>query len=123
MNYKQIERVAQLVNELFVEDLQRSLAFYSALGFKVQRSDDHFAVLRWEDSVLFLDQRNMPNRPAHAGMNIRIIVPDVDMYWNKALAAGYPMFQTIDNRYYGLRDFTILDPDGFGIRFGTFINS
>jgi catechol 2,3-dioxygenase-like lactoylglutathione lyase family enzyme len=123
MNYKQIERVAQLVNELFVEDLQRSLAFYSALGFKVERSDDHFAVLRWEDSVLFLDQRNMPNRPAHAGMNIRIIVPDVDMYWNKALAAGYPVFQTIDNRYYGLRDFTILDPDGFGIRFGTFINS
>lgn len=25
----------------------------------------------------------------------------------------------ISDRYYGLRDFTVADPDGFGIRFGT----
>jgi hypothetical protein len=25
----------------------------------------------------------------------------------------------VSDRYYGLRDFTIADPDGFGIRFAT----
>jgi catechol 2,3-dioxygenase-like lactoylglutathione lyase family enzyme len=121
MDYKKAERNTQLINELFVEDLQRSLAFYTAIGFTIERSDDHFAVLSWENSLLFLDQQNIENRPAHAGMNIRIIVHDVDKYWEMALSAGYPVFQVIDNKYYGLRDFTILDPDGFGVRFGTYI--
>lgn len=121
MDYKHLERNTQLINELFVEDLQRSLAFYTALGFLVQRADDHFAVLRWEDSLLFLDQQHLENRPAHAGMNIRILVPDVDNYWDMVQAAGYPVLQAIDNRYYGLRDFTISDLDGFGVRFGTFL--
>lgn len=121
MNYKELERNTQLINELFVEDLQRSLAFYTELGFSVERSDDHFAVLRWDDSLLFLDQQHMESRPAYAGMNIRILVPDVDSYWDKVQAAGYLVLQAIDNRYYGLRDFTISDPDGFGLRFAAFL--
>lgn len=121
MNYKSIERSSQLVNELFVTDLKKSLAFYNTLGFITERADDHFAVLRWEDSLLFLDQRNIEGRASFAGMNIRIIVDNVDAYWDKANAAHYLVFQPIDNRYYGLRDFTILDPDGFGIRFGSYL--
>ena len=121
MDYKNIERSSQLINELFVEDLQRSLHFYTTLGFTISRSDEHFAVLRWEDALLFLDERKMENRPAHAGMNIRIIVPDVDKYWDIIQTLGCTVFQPISDKYYGLRDFTILDPDGFGIRFGTFI--
>jgi catechol 2,3-dioxygenase-like lactoylglutathione lyase family enzyme len=121
MNYKSIERSSQLVNELFVEDLKKSLAFYNTLGFKTERSDDHFAVLRWEDSLLFLDERKMDSRPAHAGMNIRIIVPDVDKYWDMVQTSGLTVFQKISDKYYGLRDFTILDPDGFGVRFGSYL--
>ena len=29
------------------------------------------------------------------------------------------VIKPIADRYYGLRDFTIADPDGFGLRFGT----
>ena len=47
------------------------------------------------------------------------MVPDVDTYWTKINAKGIKVFQEISDRYYGLRDFTILDPDGFGLRFGT----
>jgi catechol 2,3-dioxygenase-like lactoylglutathione lyase family enzyme len=121
MDYKKIERSSQLINELFVEDLQRSLAFYTSLGFTISRSDDHFAVLRWEDSLLFLDARKLNSRSSFAGMNIRIIVHDVDKYWDMVQTLGCTVFQEISDRYYGLRDFTILDPDGFGIRFGSFI--
>ena len=31
---------------------------------------------------------------------------------------GAPVLAPIADREYGLRDFTILDPDGFGVRFG-----
>jgi len=32
---------------------------------------------------------------------------------------GARVIKPIADRYYGLRDFTIADPDGFGLRFGT----
>jgi len=32
---------------------------------------------------------------------------------------GARVIDPIAERYYGLRDFTIADPDGFGIRFAT----
>ena len=47
------------------------------------------------------------------------MVPNVDEYWNRIAGKGIKVFQPIEDRYYGLRDFTILDPDGFGLRFGT----
>jgi uncharacterized glyoxalase superfamily protein PhnB len=47
------------------------------------------------------------------------MVADVDAYWQRASAMNAPILVPIDDREYGLRDFTILDPDGFGIRFGS----
>jgi hypothetical protein len=34
-------------------------------------------------------------------------------------AAGVPVVVPIGDRGYGLRDFTVADPDGFGIRFAS----
>jgi catechol 2,3-dioxygenase-like lactoylglutathione lyase family enzyme len=48
----------QLVVEVMVQNLDRSLAFYTALGFKLERRDGDFAALRWEDREFFLDQRS-----------------------------------------------------------------
>jgi uncharacterized glyoxalase superfamily protein PhnB len=45
------------------------------------------------------------------------MVPNVDDYWTRANEIGTQIIVSIDDRYYGLRDFTIADPDGFGIRF------
>lgn len=111
----------QLVNELFVSDLKRSVDFYTSLGFILQRSEAHFAVLRWDDTFLFLDEKKDIPRNGSVTMNIRIIVPDADSYWNKIQEMGCAVFQSIDDRYYGLRDFIITDPDGFGLRFASFI--
>jgi uncharacterized glyoxalase superfamily protein PhnB len=49
--------------------------------------------------------------------NVRILVPNVDECWQRCVDLGVTVFAPIENRYYGLRDFTVLDPDGFGIRF------
>jgi len=50
---------------------------------------------------------------------VRVMVPDVDRYWRVANEIGATVIVPIADRYYGLRDFTIADPDGFGVRFAT----
>lgn len=101
-----------------VRDLDRSLAFYMALGFVLERRDGGFAALRWEGREFFLDQRSElqpPNGSSRA--NVRILTKDVDALWEAVQKLGVPVESAIEDRYYGLRDFTVLDPDGFGVRF------
>jgi catechol 2,3-dioxygenase-like lactoylglutathione lyase family enzyme len=110
----------QLVVELLVRDLQRSLAFYRALGFDVLQADEKFAVLAWEGHRLFLDQQEgLPDPRPRPTMNVRVMVPDVDQHWRRAGEVGACVVAPIGDRPYGLRDFTIADPDGFGVRFAT----
>jgi catechol 2,3-dioxygenase-like lactoylglutathione lyase family enzyme len=111
----------QLVVELFVRDFEASLAFYTAFGFEVERREEDFAVLRWEGCALFLDASpGQGTRPSQPAGNVRVMVPDVDAYWRKAREMGAPVLGGgIGDRPYGLRDFTVLDPDGFGVRFAS----
>lgn len=115
-----VPATAQLVAEIFVRDMARSRAFYADFGFAVTADRGTFVVLTWEDHQLYLDERrDLPPPPNQPQANIRVMVPDVDRYWARARARGARILAPIADRDYGLRDFTILDPDGFGIRFGT----
>ncbi len=103
-----------------VQDLDRSLPFYTALGFKLERRDGGFASLRWGDRRLFLDQcTDLPSLRGPARGNVRILTDDVDAVWTVAETLGLRVERPIADRVYGLRDFTVLDPDGFGLRFAT----
>jgi len=51
------------------------------------------------------------------------MVADVDEYWARAQANGERAFAMIGDRGCGLRDFTILDSDCVGLRFGTRIEN
>jgi catechol 2,3-dioxygenase-like lactoylglutathione lyase family enzyme len=114
------EGAAQLVVEVYVRDLDRSLAFYRAFGFVIVRRTADFAVLRWDRCLLFLDERpDIPDAPDRERVNLRILVPDVDQLWQQAHALGVPISTAVGDRDYGLRDFTVRDPDGFGLRFAT----
>jgi catechol 2,3-dioxygenase-like lactoylglutathione lyase family enzyme len=110
----------QLVVEVYARDLARSLAFYQALGFELLSAEPDFAVLAWENQRFFLEPR--PDLPApidYPQANVRIMVAEVERYWEIAQQLGAPVIKPIADRDYGLRDFTIADPDGFGLRFGT----
>jgi catechol 2,3-dioxygenase-like lactoylglutathione lyase family enzyme len=108
----------QLVVEVMVQELDRSLAFYTALGFKLERRDGDFAALRFEEREFFLDQRSdLAPLSGPARANVRILTNDVDAVWAAVHALGLPVERPIGDRHYGLRDFTVLDPDGFGLRF------
>jgi catechol 2,3-dioxygenase-like lactoylglutathione lyase family enzyme len=108
------ELSAQLVLELTVHDLERSLQFYSTLGFKMARRTDDFAALRFEGAWLFLARGPKQAPTEH---NLRVLVRDVDAVWNAAQQLNAHVEREIGDRNYGLRDFTISDPDGFQLRF------
>ena len=72
-----------------------------------------------ENHRFFLEPRpDLPAPADHPQANVRIMVPAVDEY----AQLGARVIKPIADRHYGLRDFTIADPDGFGLRFGTRLN-
>jgi catechol 2,3-dioxygenase-like lactoylglutathione lyase family enzyme len=114
----------QLVVEIYVRDLKRSLAFYQRLGFQLRREESGFAELQWDDSLLFLEEfKQMPSPPPFPAANVRVMVPNVDEYWALAKQMGARVFKEIGDRYYGLRDFTIVGPDGVSLRFATTLSN
>ena len=123
-----VDSTEQLVTEIVVRDIGGSAAFYCRLGFVLLRDGGDFVELAWEDHRLFLaevsafqgvDRVELSEPTRFPPANIRVMVPKVDEYWQLALESGARIVVPIGDRYYGLRDFTIADPDGFGIRFAT----
>jgi catechol 2,3-dioxygenase-like lactoylglutathione lyase family enzyme len=127
---KYVDSTEQLVTEIVVRDIQRSTIFYRELGFKVLRDAGDFVELAWEDHQLYIaelsayheitgDDVKLPEPSKFPLANIRIMVPNVDDYWKLVKEMGVQIVISIADRYYGLRDFIISDPDGFGVRFAT----
>ena len=115
-----VDPTAQLVTEIFVRDIRQSTEFYRRLGFELVRDDGDFVELTWEGHLLFLDERpDMGPVPDAPQANVRVMVPDVDRYWALAAEMGARVLAPIADKYYGLRDFAIADPDGFAVRFAT----
>ena len=118
----------QLVTEIVVRDIRRSVDFYERLGFTLLGDGGDFVELTWEDHRLYLAELSayhldsgteLPLPPAFPLANVRVMVPDVDQCWRRANDLGARIITGIDDRYYGLRDFIIADPDGFGVRFAS----
>ena len=94
------------------------------------RDGGDFVELTWEDHRLFLAEisafdvqqaeRGQPSEFPLA--NVRVMVPNVDECWKVATDVGARIIVPIGDRYYGLRDFTIADPDGFGVRFASLLD-
>ena len=123
-----VEPTEQLVTEIVVADIQRSISFYRLLGFMLLRDGGDFVELTWENHRLFLAQPSAFHEADAAKpspvlqfpcANVRVMVPNVDDYWTRANKIGARIILPIADRYYGLRDFTIADPDGFGVRFAS----
>ena len=112
----------QLVVALYVCDIKESGEFYLSCGFKVVRNEGTFMELKWEEARLFLSEvPGTPPPPATPIGNMRIMVPNVDEYWALANKMGAKILSPIKDQYYGLRDFIIAGPDGFALRFATWL--
>jgi catechol 2,3-dioxygenase-like lactoylglutathione lyase family enzyme len=110
----------QLIVEIYVRNLKQSIPFYEQLGFTICRDEPGFVELGWDDSRLYLEQiPAQPDPPKTLVANIRILVPDVDRFWSKCGEMNLTVAKEIADRDYGLRDFTVVSPDGIGLRFAS----
>jgi catechol 2,3-dioxygenase-like lactoylglutathione lyase family enzyme len=123
-----VDPTEQLVTEIVVRDIRRSTEFYRRLGFALLHDGGDFVELTWEDHRLFLAEPSAFHEVDHVGppsppplplANVRVMVSNVDDYWRLANESGARIIVPIADRYYGLRDFIIADPDGFGVRFAS----
>jgi lactoylglutathione lyase len=117
--------------ELFVDDVDASIRFYQrALRFRVVRREADYASLQLGHAVLGLAP--IAKLPADgeepgftrmrltgvrgAGVEIVLEVPDVDAAANAVEQAGYRLVEPVRERPWGLRDFRVVDPDGYYLR-------
>jgi catechol 2,3-dioxygenase-like lactoylglutathione lyase family enzyme len=114
------ERSAQCAIELRVASLVRSIAFYTAAGFRLERQTSTFAALEFSGRYVLLSETPAavagPTPP-----NIRLIVADVDAEFIRVARLGWPLKSGLADKGYGLRDFTVADPDGYELRFASVI--
>ena len=129
---------ARLIPELEVEDLDRSLTFYTGvIGFTVlyARPEERFAFLELEGANLMLEEAAGPGRrfptaplehPFGRGVNFQIQVADVDALHARVLAAQSQVILPMEERWYrrndhevGNRQFVVADLDGYLLRFFT----
>jgi len=125
-----VDSTEQLVTEIVVKDIKRSIDFYRRLGFNLLRDGGDFAELTWEDHRLFLAELSafrdaqdarLASTPPFPLANVRVMVPNVDDYWKLVNEIGAQIIVPLGNRCYGLRDFTVADLDGFGVRFASML--
>jgi catechol 2,3-dioxygenase-like lactoylglutathione lyase family enzyme len=127
-----------IVPELDVSDLDRSLVFYrEILGFemRVERPEERFVYLTRGFVHLMLEEAAGPGRrfrtapleyPYGRGINLQIEVPDIDHLYTRAVEAGATIHIPLEERWYrqgedetGNRQFVLVDPDGYLLRFFT----
>src|SRR2546427_11916359 len=129
---KYVPPIEQLVTEVVVRDIRRSTEFYRRLGFELLRDGGDFVELTWEQHRLFLAQPSafrdaesvtVLAPPPFPLANIRVMVPNVDDCWTVANEIAARIVVPVGDRYYGLRDFTLADPDGFSVRFASMLRS
>jgi catechol 2,3-dioxygenase-like lactoylglutathione lyase family enzyme len=125
-----VDPTEQLVTEIVVRDIARSVGFYRSLGFVLLRDAGDFVELTWEDHSLFLAEPSafrdirraaLAPPPSFPSANVRVMVANIDECWRRANDVGAVVVLPIADRYYGLRDFLIADPDGFGVRFASLL--
>jgi catechol 2,3-dioxygenase-like lactoylglutathione lyase family enzyme len=129
--------VNPLVPELLCTDIKASIAFYcGVLGFHIlyERPEKGFAMVERQGSQIMLDQyrpdderswRAAPmERPFGRGMNLEIGTEKIDDLYTATQSHSASIFLPIEERWYraddldlGVRQFIVLDPDGYLLRF------
>lgn len=100
----------------FVKDIKKTAGFYEALGFKVEKQEKDYLLVRlnWF-SMDFVAQKERDSDPKGKGICINISVGDVDESYRKVLDAGLKPSSEPRDFAQGFRNFVIQDPDGYNL--------
>jgi hypothetical protein len=107
-----------MVVELFVSNLKQSSEFYLNFGFTVPQQEGSRMRLKRQDAELYLMETEkappLSDRPVG---RLRLEVSNVDDYWIQVQRLGIPVYEALEERDSGIRDFTVTGPDGLGLQF------
>lgn len=110
--------------QILVSNFAKSLTFYKSLDFKVVRkyecTDYSFATLEFNKSLIMIEEDSRVNKTID-GSNIQlrfILNKDIAKFYKKLTKLGAKVVKPLDNIYYGLRRFSIADPDNYELKFG-----
>lgn len=109
-------KLAPATPELAVRDLQAALAYYvDQLGFATawHNEDGRIAGISHGDCAIFLRETEAPIHP----VTLWIFTENVDAAHDALEAAGADIAEPLENRPWGLRQFTVRDRDGHLIHF------
>jgi catechol 2,3-dioxygenase-like lactoylglutathione lyase family enzyme len=95
-------------------DLSRAVTFYTRLGFSVVERLDGYAVLQSDAIEFHLTGTDEPRTPAEAFMH----VGDPARLWKRLKSQELPGLGPLQDQPWGVREFTVTDPDGNRIRIG-----
>lgn len=123
----------KLIPELSVSNINKSIEFYTKiLGFKIEyeRKESKFAFLSFHKSQIMMEQINgnwetgKLEYPLGRGINFQIEAPNVDSLVNSLQARKYSIMMhpkenwyRVGNKLCGNREFLVMDPDGYLLRF------
>jgi predicted enzyme related to lactoylglutathione lyase len=96
-----------------VKSLAASVPFYEKLGFTVEHREDKWgwAMLRWEECRLMLDQSINVQREAPRQSVVYLYPENIMEYHRSVRANGLPV-PDLSVTFYGMTEFRIDDPDG-----------
>lgn len=122
----------RLIPELSVTNIDKSVKFYTSLGFQVvyERKEDRFCFLELEGNQLMIEEINdnwntgALEYPFGRGINISMTIDNIETFYSYVKSLGYPLFKELMvNKYkvedivYEDKEFLIQDPDGYLLRF------
>lgn len=106
-----------------VASLDRSVSFYTSLGFTTQVRTDQFALLRLDTGTLGLLELGavVAQEAAHVRrlrtfVQIELLVEDIDVLYAEFVARGVPVHSPPRDRGFE-RQMQLRDPDGFTVEF------
>ena len=121
-----------LIPELSVKNFEKSLQFYTGLGFKIEyeRKGSKFAFLSYEGSQIMIEQINNHWKtgdleyPFGRGINFQIETSNAEKLLNVLKNNKYTLFKKLKENWYrknnklvGNKEFLIQDPNGYLLRF------
>ncbi|KAA6458858.1 VOC family protein [Bacillus cereus] len=113
--------------ELFVEDLQKSIRFYEEiLGLAFSKKNGTGAMVKLEDFALLLTPDYILNEnhylkkgglnPKGKGVEVIIVFDNIEQLYQHVLEKNYPVESNLKTQSWGMKDFRIVDPDGYYLR-------
>lgn len=117
--------------ELFVEDLQRSISFFEeVIGLTFHNKTEVSAIIKMENFSLLLTSDNVLKenhyfkkdclRPKGKGVEVVILLDNIEQTYQRVLDKNYPVESSLKMQSWGMKDFRIIDPDGYYLRLSSY---